>query len=44
MPQSWDWTVRLTPVKIVAATALFVVSAALLMESSIPNPFIYFRF
>ncbi len=43
MPQTWDWTRRLTPAKITAAFALLLISV-LLLNMQAYNPFIYFIF
>jgi len=42
-PQSWDWSRKLTPWKIVTALLLLAVSVAVLSMQSY-NPFIYFNF
>lgn len=43
MPQTWDYTKRLTPVKVLVVLLVFVVSVAVLSMQSY-NPFIYFNF
>ena len=42
-PQSWDWTRKLTPGKLVICMILFVLSV-MLMSAQAYNPFIYFIF
>jgi alginate O-acetyltransferase complex protein AlgI len=43
MPQTWDWTRKLTPIRAVIAIALFLLSI-LILETQSYNPFIYFIF
>ncbi|TKB12406.1 MBOAT family protein [Desulforhopalus sp. IMCC35007] len=43
MPQTWDYTKRLTAVKVASIVLLFIVSVAVLSMQSY-NPFIYFNF
>ena len=42
-PQTWDWTQRLTPIRMGICLALFIVSLAI-MSTQAYNPFIYFIF
>ena len=43
MPQTWDWTRKLTPTRGIIAIALFLLSI-LILETQSYNPFIYFIF
>jgi alginate O-acetyltransferase complex protein AlgI len=43
MPQTWDWTRRLTPMKAFIALACMALSV-IVLESQAYNPFIYFIF
>ncbi len=42
-PQTWDWSRKLTPLKIAVVVIMLVISVAVLSTQSY-NPFIYFNF
>lgn len=43
LPNSWDWTQRLTPIRAACCLGLFCLSL-LMMETQVYSPFIYFAF